>query len=288
MKTCRYAFALLLALTATLSAEPPIARVHDCDVIDDRVMRERFGVELAKLVEEGEATDGEELQEQLERGFHELKLPKPSRRSMRQASIYEHVKRSVVLVGSIHKCGNCDKWHANFASGFVVRPDGIIATNYHVLDKKEDKTMGVMTFDGDVYLVREVLAANKTDDTALIQVEAEGLEPLPLRADVAVGSPVSVLSHPNKRLYMFTRGVVSRYFNQRVSGEERCRMAITADYAKGSSGAPVIDDTGAVVGMVASTSSIYYKEEDGQQKNLQMVVKDCVPARSILDLCRPD
>ena len=223
MKTCRYAFALLLALTATLSAEPPIARVHDCDVIDDRVMRERFGVELAKLVEEGEATDGEELQEQLERGFHELKLPKPSRRSMRQASIYEHVKRSVVLVGSIHKCGNCDKWHANFASGFVVRPDGIIATNYHVLDKKEDKTMGVMTFDGDVYLVREVLAANKTDDTALIQVEAEGLEPLPLRADVAVGSPVSVLSHPNKRLYMFTRGVVSRYFSQRRPGDRRHR-----------------------------------------------------------------
>ncbi len=30
--------------------------------------------------------------------------------------------------------------------------------------------------------------------------------------------------------------------------------------------------------------SIYYSKEDGQPKNLQMVIKDCAPARCIREL----
>ena len=61
-------------------------------------------------------------------------------------------------------------------------------------------------------------------------------------------------------------------------------MSVTADFARGSSGAPIFDGLGNVVGMVASTISVYYDDEDGRQKNLQMVLKNCVPARCILDL----
>jgi S1-C subfamily serine protease len=63
-------------------------------------------------------------------------------------------------------------------------------------------------------------------------------------------------------------------------------MSITADYARGSSGSPVLDDSGAVVGMVADTRSIYYTIDHGAQQNLQMVVKECVPSASILKLFR--
>jgi S1-C subfamily serine protease len=60
-------------------------------------------------------------------------------------------------------------------------------------------------------------------------------------------------------------------------------MAITADYAKGSSGAPVLDDTGSVVGIVSATNSIYYTPP---QKNLQMVIKSCIPVDAIWKLLR--
>ena len=36
--------------------------------------------------------------------------------------------------------------------------------------------------------------------------------------------------------------------------------------------------------VVASTNSVYYTEEGKVQTNLQMVVKQCVPASSLLEL----
>ena len=63
-------------------------------------------------------------------------------------------------------------------------------------------------------------------------------------------------------------------------------MAITADYAKGSSGAPVLNSKGEVVGMVSATNSIYYNKERGQNQNLQMVIKSCIPVDAIRRLIR--
>ena len=62
-------------------------------------------------------------------------------------------------------------------------------------------------------------------------------------------------------------------------------MSITADYAKGSSGGPVLNPAGEVVGMVSSTQSIYYESDNGQPKGpLQMVVKNCVPVDAVKQL----
>jgi len=59
-------------------------------------------------------------------------------------------------------------------------------------------------------------------------------------------------------------------------------MCITADYARGSSGGPVLNEQGAVVGMVCSTRTTYYGEKDKEKDNdVQMVVKFCIPADSI-------
>jgi V8-like Glu-specific endopeptidase len=61
-------------------------------------------------------------------------------------------------------------------------------------------------------------------------------------------------------------------------------MAITADFARGSSGSPVFNECGNVAGVVCSTQSIYYRETRGRQTDLQMVFKQCVPAEQVLKL----
>ena len=164
--------------------------------------------------------------------------------------------------------------------------DGVIATNYHVVDTKEGVVLGAMDSNGKTFVVSEVLAANKSDDVAILRLLDAKLTPLPLAVRAPVGNAVSVISHPDGRYFTMTKGDVSRYFVARSKTGQANRMAITADYAKGSSGAPVLDSTGAVVGMVSATNSIYYSKVKGHNENLQMVVKSCVPVDSIHRLLR--
>ena len=62
------------------------------------------------------------------------------------------------------------------------------------------------------------------------------------------------------------------------------QVSITADYARGSSGGPVLNDRGEVIGIVKSTQPIFYRMTNGKGENLQMVVKQCIPSASILQL----
>ncbi len=165
----------------------------------------------------------------------------------------------------------------------VLTADGVGATNYHVFEQDTAETMVVATRDGRVYPIKEMLAASRADDVAIFRIDAENLTPAPVRPDAPVGTPAWVISHPARRFYTFTDGMVSRYFQVRHQGQAVPMMSITADYARGSSGAPVFDDGGNVIGLVARTESMYDSVEDRVQRNLQMVIKQCVPARSLLD-----
>jgi S1-C subfamily serine protease len=163
-------------------------------------------------------------------------------------------------------------------------------TSYHVIDASTERGLVVMTAGAHVYPVRSVLAASRADDLVVLKVDAEGLQPLPLadsEARAPVGSAVSVISHPDGRFFCYTAGVVSRYMKIHAAGQTADAMAITADYARGSSGAPVLNQQGQVVAVVSSTESIYYTQEGQRQLNLQMVFRTCIPTSSLLRMLRP-
>ena len=142
-----------------------------------------------------------------------------------------------------------------------------------------------MDYKGNVYSIEKVLAANEEDDLAILKLRNAELTPMALGKPANVGADVWVISHPDRKMYMMTKGMVSRYNiildKNRKSAR---RMSITADYAKGSSGAPVFNRKGQVVGVVSSTNSIYYNIVNGKKENLQMVVKNCIPVESIHEL----
>ena len=199
--------------------------------------------------------------------------------------LYDQVSKSVLVMGRLYNCGKCSKWHTSMASAFAIGQDGIIVTNHHVLEKDDGEILGAMDAEGTVYGVEKVLAANQEDDLAILKLRDANLIPMAIGKPARVGADVWVISHPNRKLYTMTKGMVSRYNmimdNNRKHGR---RMSITADYAKGSSGAPVFNRKGQVVGVVSSTSSIYYSVENGKKENLQMVVKNCIPVESIHEL----
>jgi S1-C subfamily serine protease len=101
-----------------------------------------------------------------------------------------------------------------------------------------------------------------------------------------VGSEVRVVSHPDGRFYSYSEGVISRYFMDRR--ERAPRMQITADYARGSSGCGVFNESGALTALVSATTSIYYDQSEEKNDDLQMVIKSCIPVAAIWDLVGGD
>jgi S1-C subfamily serine protease len=265
------------------------ARTNDLTsgCVNDQRILTALTDQLTKLWEGGQSVQIKKLQQQLSRKSCVLDLPPIPNARLNPASLYQQCKPGVLVAATLYKCPKCGRFHVNAASGFLVSASGVFATSYHVVDQADQATMGAMTPDGKVWVVREVLAANKQDDVALLQLEGSGFHPLSLSSGDPIGSPVTVISHPDNNFYALTQGVISRNYLQDEKGVQSPRLGITADFAKGSSGAPVFNEFGCVIGMVCSTHSIYYNVENGQEKNLQMVIKSCVPAPSILKLIKP-
>lgn len=253
--------------------------------VDDMEKMRRLQAEAEKLQTSKQTVKCSTLMTQLGRKTCKLTLPDVPARAVPDSDFYEKYKGDTLIVGALYKCDKCSRWHLSTACAFPVTADGVCVTNYHVFNEAKQEVMAVMNSEGRVFPVKEVLAASKDDDVAIIQVDGEGFEPLALGERSGVGSRVRLISHPNQQFYTMTEGVVSRYsVHRHGKGAGTLAMTITADFAKGSSGAPVLNNAGQVVGMVASTQSIYYNETKNHQENLQMVLKQCVPVESIRKL----
>lgn len=207
---------------------------------------------------------------------------------------YEAVCRAVVVVGSISHCHKCNAFHMDSVStGWISDPAGRVVTNHHVLADKEAGELGVMTMEGVVYPVRTVLAADREGDAAVLGIQTGGdiLPALRLASEAKTGEKVRVLGHPDGRFYSLTEGIVSRVFAESTEdGKDRRNwVSITADYGAGSSGAPVLNSAGEVIGMVSSTAALLaYGQEDKEPgaDDLQMVFRDCVSIDTIRRLIK--
>jgi S1-C subfamily serine protease len=277
----------LCGVRATGAADGKAETRTKSAAIDDAQILRSIDAQAARLIEAGKTRPASELIGQLSRKSCDLRLPKPSAKALAADELYEQCRRSVLIMAGIYKCEKCGKNHASPATGFVLSESGAVVTNYHVVNAPKNITLVAMTAEGTVYPVKEVLAASAAYDVAIVQVDASGLAPAPIAPDARVGSDVFIISHPDGRFFTLSRGIVARYGTVVRDRHKVPMLQVTAEYAKGSSGGPVLSSAGSVVGMVSSTSSVYYTEDHGKQENLQMVFNQCVPAGQILELVRP-
>src|SRR5436305_13448301 len=137
-------------------------------------------------------------------------------------------------------------------SGFIVRPDGYIFTNFHVVEAADK--IEVKLKDGREFTARVVGTDEKTD-VAVIKIDAKDL-PVVQMGDsdaVRVGQFAFAIGAPFKLDYTFTYGV--------VSGKGRSKLLATSGYSisdylqtdasinPGNSGGPLCDIDGRVIGM---------------------------------------
>ncbi len=133
-------------------------------------------------------------------------------------------------------------------SGFFVRHN-LIATNYHVI---EGATRGTAKLVGKykTYTIAGFTAVDKTNDLALLQVTVYGVKPLPLGDSdtVRIGETIYVAGNPIGLEGTVSDGIISGR-RDRYTKE---RLQMTAPISPGSSGGPVLNDKGKVIGVSVS------------------------------------
>ena len=132
-----------------------------------------------------------------------------------------------------------------FGSGFFVKSN-LIATNYHVIEGASRGTAKLVGKD-TTYNIEGFTATDQTNDLAILKVTAYGIKPLPLGDSdtVRVGETVYVAGNPKGLEGKFSDGIISS--RQDRSAKERLQM--TALVSFGSSGGPVLNRKGEVIGV---------------------------------------
>ncbi len=173
------------------------------------------------------------------------------------------VLKSTALITTKDKCGTLN----SIGSGFVVK-SGIIATNMHVIDGADFATINIIGNDLE-FKTSTVVAYDRENDIALLRFDDVNAKFLNLDKNrPEIGEHIYVSGSPKGMEGTFSDGIVSahRFFKSKQL------IQITAPISPGSSGGPVVNTSGNVIGMAIGAI------EGGQNLNF------AIPAEKIIEL----
>ncbi len=141
----------------------------------------------------------------------------------------------------------------NVGTGFFIRTDGHLLTNFHVVEGAEK--ISVRLKDGKKFEAR-IVGADERSDLAVLKIEASGLKALELGDSdaVRVGEFAFAIGTPMDLPYTFTVGVVSAKGRNLQIGGGYDFIQTDASINPGNSGGPLCDIDGRVIGINALIS----------------------------------
>jgi S1-C subfamily serine protease len=137
-------------------------------------------------------------------------------------------------------------------SCFVVSPDGLVLTVDHAA--RRAGAIGIRLADGSGYSA-EVAERLPESDLALLRIDGEGLEYLPVTDRVRLGEPVFTIGFPAVELL----GVAPKFSDGAISGLQAGpgneRLLLTSvPVMPGNSGGPLVNERGEVLGVVVGNA----------------------------------
>jgi S1-C subfamily serine protease len=159
--------------------------------------------------------------------------------------IYERVSPSVVVVYNINESG-LTRGHG---TGFFIDPWGMVATNYHVVEGAS--SLKIKTKNGVVMDIRGIAAADAENDVVILSANLplDSVRTLKMTSSLPqVGDKIVVIGTPYhpQLAQTITDGLVSAI--RPLAGGKRL-IQISAPISPGSSGSPIVNTKGEVVGI---------------------------------------
>lgn len=137
-------------------------------------------------------------------------------------------------------------------SGFIIREDGYILTNYHVVEDARERGITVRLHDGKK-LEGKVAGYDEKTDLAVLKVDARGLPAVEFGDSdaVRVGEFAFAIGAPFELPYTFTVGVISAKGRKELvnSTPYTAYLQTDASINPGNSGGPLCNIDGKVIGV---------------------------------------
>ncbi|MGD1068760.1 MAG: trypsin-like peptidase domain-containing protein [Bryobacteraceae bacterium] len=160
-------------------------------------------------------------------------------------TLYKQASPAVVLIEALGSDGKV----ASTGSGLLVSADGRLLTNYHVIAHAKQAT--VRLANGDAYDLVEVITVDKRKDIAFLKIPAVDLPFVKLGRSngVEIGASVYSIGSPLGLQNTLSQGLVSG-----IRDMDGYRLfQISAPISHGSSGGPIFNLNGEVIGIAVLT-----------------------------------
>ena len=167
-------------------------------------------------------------------------------------AVYEKINPSIVFIEAVS--GN----EVSTGTGIIVGKNGEILTSAHVID--ENSTIEVKTSKGEVYRASVIFKPQNKSDLMLIKISAKKQLPVAKLGDssvLKVGQKVLAIGNPFGFSGTLTTGIISRI------DYEKNKIQTDAAINPGSSGGPIVNADGEVIGI---SQSIY--NPDNNRSNI--------------------
>lgn len=137
----------------------------------------------------------------------------------------------------------------SLGSGFFVR-NGQVATNLHVV-KGASRGYAKLVDQKTKYDIEGITAVDADRDLVILKISVFDAQVIPLGDSntVQVGSPIYAVGNPRGLEGTFSQGIIS---SVRKVGTDKI-LQLTAPISPGSSGGPVLNDKGQIIGVSVAT-----------------------------------
>lgn len=176
------------------------------------------------------------------------------------ADVYQAIEFGIVKIETRDAAGRS----SGVGSGFVIDAGGLVATSLHVLS---DSVEAEAVFnDGSRYPIAGYVAKSAASDLAIVKLESAPVKltvlKLSTEAPPRKATHVVAIGHPQNHAFVPTSGIVGRvvhssqlppraqeFLHYAPAGQDNVWIEHDAAIAPGSSGGPLIDHQGAVLGV---------------------------------------